>query len=96
MPVEHRKNNTTKGRGKSQGVLWRVPDLKAYLNVSESWIYKRLMSDEAREKHGIAGTPLPCRYLGGVVVFDPREIDAWLEKQPRRRFRCWKTDRRRR
>ncbi len=85
MSVEHRTNNATKDRGKNRGVLLRVPDLAARLNVSESWIYKRLMSKEAREKHGIAGGPIPCRYLGGVVVFVPHDIDAWLKQQPRRR-----------
>ena len=87
MPVEHRKNNTTKDRGKNRGALMRIPDLKAYLGnvVSEGWIYKRLMSKEAREKNRILGDPIPCRYLGGLVVFDPREIDTWWKKQPKQR-----------
>ena len=62
----------------------RVPELAAILNVSSSWIYKRLMSPEARERNGIAQA-LPCRYVGGCVVFDPKEIAEWLEEQPRRR-----------
>ncbi len=85
MSVKHRTNDTAKDRSKSRGVLLRVPDLAALLNVSESWIYKRLMSDEAREKNGIAGNRIPCLYLGGLVVFDQREIDGWLKEQPRRR-----------
>lgn len=83
--VEHRTNNSTKDRGKNRGVLLRVPDLAARLNVSPSWIRKRCMSKAAQVRHAVAGEPLPCRYLGGVVVFDPREIDAWLKRQPRRR-----------
>jgi len=52
----------------------RAPDLAERLGVSVSWIYKRTM----------AGT-IPCQYLGGVLVFDPAEIDAWLKEQPRTR-----------
>ena len=62
MSVKHRTNDATKDRSKSRGVLLRVPDLAALLNVSQSWIYKRIMSDEARERHGIAGNPIPCVY----------------------------------
>ncbi len=87
MPVKHRTNNAAKGRGKNREALMRIRDLKAYLGnvVSVGWINKRLMCTAAREKHRILGDPIPCRYLGGVVVFDPREIDAWLKRQPRRR-----------
>ncbi len=82
MSVKHRTNNATK---KNLGSLLRVRDLAARLNVSPSWVYKRLMSKEVQVRHAVAGEPLQCRYLGGVVVFDPREIDAWLKRQPRRR-----------
>ncbi len=54
--------------------LIRAPDLAERLGVSVSWLYKRTMS-------GV----IPCRYLGGCLVFDPQEIDAWVKKQPRLR-----------
>ena len=54
--------------------LLRVPQLAERLGVSPSWIYKRTMAAE-----------LPCRYLRGVLVFDPEEIAQWLAEQPRRR-----------
>ncbi len=44
-----------------------------------------MMSDAARERNGIVGSALPCVYLGGCVVFDPKEIELWLKQQPRMR-----------
>ncbi len=52
----------------------RVPGLAESLEVSRSWVYKRTMRGE-----------IPCRYLDGILVFDPQEIDAWIKKQPRLR-----------
>ncbi len=83
MSVE-RNNRRTTNRGKRRGPPMRAPALADYLNVSLSWVFKRTMSEEIREKYGIREA-LPCYYLGGILVFDREEIDQWLKKQPRRR-----------
>lgn len=50
---------------------WRIKDLAANLGVSKSWVYKRTSRGE-----------IPCVYMGAIILFDPREIEKWVSKQP--------------
>ncbi len=71
--------------------LLTAKQLKARLGLSLSWIFKRCMAPDARERHGIT-EELPRLYVGGALRFDPAEVDEWLRSQPRvRRKRNGKT-----
>ena len=50
--------------------LLTVKDVMANWSVSRSWVY-----DAA------ARGVLPCSRLGGMLRFDPEELDRWLARQ---------------
>ena len=53
--------------------LLTVNDVMSLLGVSRSWTYEAAARGE-----------LPCIRLGGMLRFDPDEIDRWLRQLPRR------------
>lgn len=54
----------------------RLPQLAEHLNTSRSWIYKRTMNGE-----------IPHHRVGGLLLFDLAEIEAWIRMQPRCRVK---------
>lgn len=58
-------NAPTGGTG-SQERLWKVKDVAAYLQVSQSWVYQ----------HAASGV-LPSLKIGGLLRFDPTAIRNW-------------------
>jgi excisionase family DNA binding protein len=46
--------------------LWDANDVATYLKVSRSWVYQRAESGELR-----------CLRVGGLVRFDPEEVQAF-------------------
>ena len=57
------------------------------LNISESWVRKRTMTDEARAESGIREV-LPHVRIGGAVRYDPVAVERALRSQtPKRKYR---------
>lgn len=67
--TDRRKGPPTKpnlaGAGDEAVTSWKVKDVAAFLQASESWV-----------RHAAAGGRLPCVKIGGLLRFDPDEIRA--------------------
>lgn len=56
--------------------LWTVEDVAQYLRVAVQSVYRWVSQEK-----------IPHLKVGGSLRFDPKEIQEWLSKKPKRRGR---------
>lgn len=62
-------DNAPKMPALAEDRLWRVPDVATYLQMSISWVKKR-----------VAAAEIPFIRLGGHAIrFEPEKIKAWAQ-----------------
>jgi excisionase family DNA binding protein len=59
---------TAEKRDTLPDMLWTVHQVAEYLQVSESWVYRKARADE-----------LPHFYIGALLRFSPEQIRAFAE-----------------
>jgi predicted DNA-binding transcriptional regulator AlpA len=51
----------------SNGTLWTVEDVAAYLKTSRSWVYEKSKGKDA----------IPTMRVGGLLRYAPEDVRAW-------------------